>query len=395
LFDEANQIKQNMFKSYEMQQKKKEYQAKIESAVNIKKGQLASSVLDSKSPLETFIKMRRAAQENKFPLSPGLMNYNPSDQDIENNTLDPRVTTELEYLVDKSLTPEQRIARSKKTTGQGDEYSLNPIYGKDKSGKRVAFQTNKAGGVKQIEIPDGVVLSAGVTKMDLGDSVVILDKDGKPVLTYLKNAPPQGTPEFKAKVAKAVQDAKGEISATDKKIEGQKKVSSHIKRMAGLWKQLDARGAAISTEKGFFDNLGNRIASSDAGQFVQGAVGSKTQSIREQIQTLKPALILAIKNANPSIGAKGMDTPAELNFYLSAIGNEKRDIESNMAALIILDESMGLKSNIKVTPGIKDAMKELKSSPELRAAQMEDLKATMPEEKTEEETLRGKMKRKQ
>ena len=129
----------------------------------------------------------------------------------------------------------------------------------------------------------------------------------------------------------------------------------------------------FSEEKGFFDNVGNRIAATDIAQGFQGAYGGETQSIRNQIKTLKPAIILSIKDANPSIGAKGMDTPKELEFYLSAVGDEKRDIQSNMAALAILEESMGLKSSVKLTPKIKDEMQKLKSSDDVKRAQLQDL----------------------
>ena len=191
LFDEANQLKDRMFKSYEMQQKKKEYQSKVETAITIKKGQLAGAVLDSKSPLETFIKMRRAAQENKFPLSPGLMQYNPSDEDIQNNTLDPRITTELEYLRDKSLTPEQRIAKVKaeKQELEPTEYSLAPIYGK-KGNEIVAFQTSKTGGLKQIDVPEGITLTPGLQYQNIGDKIVGFDKSGTPVLSIKKGIEP-------------------------------------------------------------------------------------------------------------------------------------------------------------------------------------------------------------
>jgi hypothetical protein len=42
--------------------------------------------------------------------------------------------------------------------GAGGEYGLAPIYGRDKDGNRVLIQANKAGGVRQADLPEGVTL---------------------------------------------------------------------------------------------------------------------------------------------------------------------------------------------------------------------------------------------
>ena len=54
-------------------------------------------------------------------------------------------------------------AEASSNSGAGS-YGLTPVYGRDKNGKRVLLQTNKAGGVIQSAIPEGVVLEDDYTR---------------------------------------------------------------------------------------------------------------------------------------------------------------------------------------------------------------------------------------
>lgn len=51
------------------------------------------------------------------------------------------------------------------------EAGLTPVYGKDANGKTVAFQPLKSGGFRQVEVPDGIELTPGVTNLDLGTTI--------------------------------------------------------------------------------------------------------------------------------------------------------------------------------------------------------------------------------
>jgi len=72
-----------------------------------------------------------------------------------------------------NLTFQQFMQRKKAVSG---EYSLNPVYGTDAQGNTVLLQTGKSGEAIQTKLPDGVKVSSGVDKVDLGTSWGIIDK---------------------------------------------------------------------------------------------------------------------------------------------------------------------------------------------------------------------------
>ena len=62
------------------------------------------------------------------------------------------------------------------------EYGLNLVYGRDTSGKTVAFQLSKDGTYKPFEPPGGVELTPGVSQVDTGTGTVLLNnKTGEQV----------------------------------------------------------------------------------------------------------------------------------------------------------------------------------------------------------------------
>jgi hypothetical protein len=71
------------------------------------------------------------------------------------------------------LTFQQFMQRKRAVSG---EYSLTPQYGTDKDGNTVLIQTGKSGEAIQTKLPEGVKISSGVDKVDLGTSWGIIDK---------------------------------------------------------------------------------------------------------------------------------------------------------------------------------------------------------------------------
>jgi hypothetical protein len=71
------------------------------------------------------------------------------------------------------LTFQQFMQRKRAVSG---EYSLTPQYGTDKDGNTVLIQTGKSGEAIQTKLPEGVKISSGVDKVDLGTQWGIIDK---------------------------------------------------------------------------------------------------------------------------------------------------------------------------------------------------------------------------
>lgn len=235
---------------------------------------------------------------------------------------------------------EDKSAASKKA-------GLKLVLGKDKGGKSVPMRVTSEG-LERLELPEGVAgLSPNIERIDLGDKIVFYDQGGNFLGSQQKGLPPAQKPSTKAAQAKAVQTATGQISPAKKKEEGQEKFTEVVGKMGDLFEKLNSMRGIANIERGPIDNFVNMLTSSDLGQATQQALGTESQSIRNQIKTLKPTLINTIRQAT-EMGAKGMDSEKELEFYLSAVGNEKRDFQSNMAALKVLNDQFGLGGNIKV-----------------------------------------------
>jgi hypothetical protein len=71
------------------------------------------------------------------------------------------------------LTFQQFMQRKRAVSG---EYSLTPQYGTDAKGNTVLIQTGKSGEAIQTKLPEGVKISSGVDKVDLGTQWGIIDK---------------------------------------------------------------------------------------------------------------------------------------------------------------------------------------------------------------------------
>ncbi|OAF05469.1 hypothetical protein AYJ54_00760 [Bradyrhizobium centrolobii] len=96
-----------------------------------------------------------------------------------------------------SLSFRDFMNRKKAVSG---EYSLNPVYGTDAQGNTVLLQTGKSGEAIQTKLPDGVKVSSGVDKVDLGTQWGIIDKrTGNLVGTQPKDIAGKEAAEVKGK----------------------------------------------------------------------------------------------------------------------------------------------------------------------------------------------------
>lgn len=157
------------------------------------------------------------------------------------------------------------------------------------------------------------------------------------------------TAETKAKV-----EAGEEITPKAKKYEGQQRVSSILGELNNIYKDLDKKGAIVSTERTTAENIKARVAASGVGQAAGRAVGTEEQVLRDQINQMRPLLINHIRQAS-EMGARGLDSNKELDFYLQAATDPARSIEVNLKAIEVLNGAYGAGSqdrkNISI-PGV-------------------------------------------
>lgn len=121
---------------------------------------------------------------------------------------------------------------------------------------------------------------------------------------------------------------------------GKEQVSVNLDTIATHYINLDKAGGIVNVEKGPVKNMLATLKSSAAGQRTAAAFGLEEQSMRNTIRALQPALINAIRKAS-QMGARGLDTERELDFYMRMATDLSGDIQSNLAAIAILDDAYG------------------------------------------------------
>jgi len=134
--------------------------------------------------------------------------------------------------------------------------------------------------------------------------------------------------------------AKGDLTPQEKKAKAKRSVTNKLATMAGYYAELDDMTAIVNLDNTTMDNLWASLQSSGLGQYVGQRMGAKPQSIRNAIQSMKPQLMNDMRQAT-EMGARGLDSEKELEFYLQAMTNESKDMQSNIAAMIVLDEAYG------------------------------------------------------
>jgi len=156
--------------------------------------------------------------------------------------------------------------------------------------------------------------------------------------------------------ATKVTHAQGKLTPQEKKAQAKQGVTNKVATLAGYYAELDRLGAIVNVENNTMDNIWAKIQSTGLGQYAGTVLGTKPQSIRNAIRSMKPQLINDIRQAT-EMGSRGLDSEKELEFYLQAVSDESRDVQANMAALVVLDEAYG-------DGQIAEQLREFNMSPE-------------------------------
>jgi hypothetical protein len=147
------------------------------------------------------------------------------------------------------------------------EYGLNLVYGKDKTGKTVAYQLSKDGTYKPFEPPQGIELTPGIVSNDLGTNVITRNKaTGEIIDTQKKDVAGQAAEE---KFGTSVGEAQAAIPAAEmtanmvgKQIQ-ELKDDPYLDRMVG---SFDSRLPNISSDAARVQGRMNQL---QGGAFLQ------------------------------------------------------------------------------------------------------------------------------
>jgi hypothetical protein len=177
------------------------------------------------------------------------------------------------------------------------------------------------------------------TKQDVNGNIVPLPGAPETVKT-LANMKETGRQQAQVGSAfdKAQQEALGKEAP---KMEiGRKQVSDVVGELRDAYNKLDTMKAAVNVNNTPSQNLSASVRQSAPGQLAGRAIGTKEQSIRNDISKQLPSLINSIRSAT-GMSAKAMDSNAELQFYMKMATDPKGDIQSNLRALDNIEKMFG------------------------------------------------------
>lgn len=149
-----------------------------------------------------------------------------------------------------------------------------------------------------------------------------------------------GTQLAVIETASSVAEAKGEITPQEKASRAKRGVTGRLASLGGLYAKLDSMGAIVNIDNDTPQNIWASARSSKIGQRLGKAIGTEDQSLRSTIDAIKPLLIQDIRQST-DMGARGLDSEKELEFYLQAATDTQKDIQANIAAIVVLDEAFG------------------------------------------------------
>jgi len=125
------------------------------------------------------------------------------------------------------------------------------------------------------------------------------------------------------------------------RVGAQKGVNDMLSTMGKSFQQLYSMGGAVSGDQDALTNLKNGIMGTETFNNLQSRISpDAASSIRRTIMATRPLLIGKIIQAS-DMSAKALDSNRELDFYLSALADPGRDIQSQMSAVVKLNEMMG------------------------------------------------------
>jgi hypothetical protein len=204
------------------------------------------------------------------------------------------------------------------------------------------------------------ILSGDPNKRKLAEGMITYKRTQPPEAGAVQRAKRQADIETAAPLGAEKVKGEGKIPEVDKKANARRQVTGTLDNLFKLYIKFDDMGAAVSTDKSALSNLKNWAGATGAGQLGGKMLGTEAQSVRNQINQSRPLLLNYIRQAS-EMGARGLDSEKELEFYLQAATDPARDIAANLAAIAVLDEAYGEASREGVTSKFRKNLKQLKN----------------------------------
>jgi hypothetical protein len=226
------------------------------------------------------------------------------------------------------------------------KYGGSVVYAKDaKTGKIVAYQPSLGNDEARSILPEGIDAIDPPKAVDLGGSQVLIGtRSGNPTRVLPKSVTPDA--RFNAASRERISAAgnasrertAGLKSGTNKAGDPAmiETAQGNLDERKSIYADLHNMGAMVSPAQAADKNVVARIRASGIGQLLEGAVGTKAQTQRDRVASIRPQLMQSLAKATGMTG-KQLDSNADVKLFMQTVTNPATSYEANLKAIAGLE----------------------------------------------------------
>lgn len=242
----------------------------------------------------------------------------------------------------------QNIGAFASMLGQQTEFGMQPFYAQDGQGNLTAYQLGRDGTVRPIRLGDGETPIDPLRFVDTGGSQVGVGTRSGTVRRILPNsvspdvAAGNQSRERIAAAGNASRERTAQIREQGSASTGGNTAAmveaarANLLDLRQIYTRLNEMGAMVSPGRSTGNNLAARARASGAGQLLEGALGTEAQSLRDQIASIRPALMQSIAQATGMTGRQ-LDSNADVRLFMQTVTNPASSYEANINAIARLE----------------------------------------------------------
>jgi len=147
-------------------------------------------------------------------------------------------------------------------------------------------------------------------------------------------------------------DMKEAQKAVDRK-NSKSEVDGQLSTLLGNFMGLEEAGANVNYKKSPIDNIFEFTRANM--QIFDKMTGTQVARFRSSIAQIKPALLNAVRQQS-NMGAKGLDSDKELEFWLKILTDDSADIHTNVGAIYRLQSLLGSGTEVELPERYKKTL---------------------------------------
>ncbi len=216
------------------------------------------------------------------------------------------------------------------------KYGGSVIYGKDKDGNLVAYQPGLGNEGGRNVLPEGVTPIDPLKFVDTGGTQTgVGSRSGRVSTVLRKTVKPDTVANNQTAITIAgmpARTAPGKGKAGEDNTVFAETARGTLGELRTIYGDLKKMGAMVSPGQGTGQNIGARLRASGAGQMLEGAVGTRAQTQRDRIASIRPGLMQSIAKATGMTGRQ-LDSNADVKLFMQTVTNPAASYEANIKAI--------------------------------------------------------------